>query len=114
MKSIVCITCPNGCRLTVENDGTVTGGRCKRGEIYAKAELTCPMRTLTTTVSTKFASMAVLPVRTDGEIPKAKISEAISALSHIIIDNEVHCGDVIAQDLLGLGCNVIATADLTI
>ncbi len=51
---LLCIVCPTGCRLAAvrEEDGniSVSGNRCARGKAFAVAELTCPMRTLTTTV----------------------------------------------------------------
>lgn len=112
MRQIVCITCPNGCKLCIDDNGVVTGGRCKRGEEYARAELSCPMRTLTTTVRTAFALMPALPVRTDKEIPKSRIKDAVAALAKIYVDTPVRCGGIVVQNLLELGCNIIATADL--
>ena len=46
-RELICIGCPLGCPLTVtmeENGITVTGNTCKRGEIYAKKEVTNPTR----------------------------------------------------------------------
>ena len=73
-----CIVCPNSCRLDARLEAgpegvIVRGNRCKRGEAFAQAELTNPVRTLTTTVCTVFPWAPVLPVRTDAEIPKDKI-----------------------------------------
>ncbi len=53
MKELICIVCPRGCHLTVdENNGyAVTGNSCKRGEIYGKAEVTNPVRVVTSTVA---------------------------------------------------------------
>ena len=55
MKQLVCIVCPNGCRLTVTEEGQgihVTGNRCPRGIDFATTELTHPMRTISSTVKT--------------------------------------------------------------
>ena len=40
MKELVCIVCPKGCRLSVdeENGFAVTGNSCPRGEEYGKRE----------------------------------------------------------------------------
>ena len=49
MREMTCIVCPNGCHLSVEGEGgmlRVSGNQCKRGEDFAKAELTHPMRTI--------------------------------------------------------------------
>ena len=108
---LVCIVCPKGCRMTVEN-GVVTGNTCKKGEAFAKAEATCPMRTVCSTVATSFESMPVLPVRTDGEIPKAKIGELMKLVNTIKVTNKHHRGDVVASGVGGTDVNLIATATI--
>ena len=52
MTNIICITCPKGCHLSVDenNDYAVTGNACPRGEIYGKNELKNPVRVVTSTV----------------------------------------------------------------
>ena len=52
MKELICIVCPKGCRLTVDefNGYKVTGNACQRGAAYGYKELTNPTRVLTTTV----------------------------------------------------------------
>ena len=60
---LVCIVCPRGCRIKIEN-GIVSGNGCKRGEAFAVSETTCPMRSVCSTVATTFADYPVLPVRT--------------------------------------------------
>lgn len=44
MRELICITCPKGCHLKVdeENDYKVTGNGCPRGAIYGKKECTHP------------------------------------------------------------------------
>lgn len=108
---MVCIVCPRGCRLTVEN-GSVTGNACKRGEAFAVAEMTCPKRTVCSTVATVFDSMPVLPVRTDGEIPKDKIAELMKQINAVKLDRKVHRGDVVIKGVVGTDVNVIATASI--
>ena len=50
----ICIGCPMGCPLTVQlEDGeilSITGQTCKRGEVYARNEVTNPTRIVTSTV----------------------------------------------------------------
>ena len=52
MKELICIVCPNGCHLKVdeENGYNVTGNKCERGAEYGKAELLHPVRVVTSTV----------------------------------------------------------------
>ncbi|MEA4870550.1 hypothetical protein SDC9_121168 [bioreactor metagenome] len=113
-RVIVCIVCPNGCRIHCEGteDGVrFTGQKCKRGESYAAAELTRPMRSLTTSVRTAFAEAPVVSVRTDGEVEKSMLQEISSALGQIVVTSRVKIGDVIAKNICGTGVNVICTSD---
>ncbi len=55
-RKIICVACPRGCPVTVtmEDDGTITsitGNTCKRGDEYARAEVTHPERSLTSPAS---------------------------------------------------------------
>ena len=53
MKQLVCIGCPRGCRLTIEEkDGEfiVSGNSCPRGKAFAVSEMTMPKRTICSTV----------------------------------------------------------------
>ena len=48
MRELVCIVCPKGCSMRIEEkDGsyTVSGNTCKRGAEFAISEMTRPMRT---------------------------------------------------------------------
>jgi len=112
-KEIVCIECPNGCRILAvpsESGAQFSGYRCKRGLSYAQAELTRPMRTLTTSVRTVFLDSPVVSVRTDGEIEKSRIHDVIDALGRIVITNRIRIGDVVAENVCGTGVNVICTS----
>ena len=111
---VVCIVCPNGCRIHCEPaaDGArFSGYRCKRGVAYATAELTHPMRSLTTSVKTAFADAPVLSVRTNGEIDKAKLCDVARALAGVTVERRIRIGDVVAENICGTGVNVICTSD---
>ncbi|MEG2017006.1 MAG: DUF1667 domain-containing protein [Clostridium sp.] len=115
IKEIICIGCPMGCSLKVEVTGDhilVEGNQCKRGEAFAKNEIENPTRSLTTTVRTIFEEMPLLPVRTEGEIPKDKVFQAMEVLNKVIIKDKVSCGDIILKDILHSGCNVVATSTI--
>lgn len=112
---MVCIVCPNGCRLNVENaDGeiTVAGAKCKRGEAFARTELICPTRSVTSSVRTAIADYPVVSVRTDGEIPKDKIFDLISVLSKFTLDKKVPIGTIIIRGVCGTDVNVITTTEM--
>ena len=113
-REIVCIVCPNGCRIRcAQSDGAITcaGQKCKRGVEYATAELTRPMRSLTTSVKTAFPDSPVVSVRTAGEIEKSKLLDVSRALGKVLVETRIRAGDVVAEDICGTGVNVICTSD---
>jgi CxxC motif-containing protein len=114
MKTMLCIVCPIGCRLSVEEgeNFVVNGNQCKRGLDFARAEITNPTRTLTTTVRTEFPGVPVLPVRTAGEIPKGRIKEIMNFVATITVDRALGIGETVVQDILGLGVDLIATSNI--
>jgi CxxC motif-containing protein len=115
MKQITCITCPIGCRITIDfanGEYSFSGNKCAQGLEFAKNEMTSPVRSLTTTVRTSFPQMPVLPVRTNGEVPKEKIKEIIRELSKIVISEKIGIGETVAANILGTGCDIIATSNM--
>jgi CxxC motif-containing protein len=112
---ILCIVCPNGCRLHAEKSAeayVISGNKCKRGVDFAIMEITNPTRTLTTTVRASFPGVPVLPVRTDGEIPKGKIREAMNVINAVTINRPLGIGETAVENILGLGVNVIVTSNI--
>ena len=115
MQELTCIVCPNGCTLHIEGEDTslaVSGNACKRGEAFAVSELTHPVRTICSTVRTTFPKAPVLPVRTASEIPKERIFDVMTAINGVTVTTPLHRGDVVIQNVLGLGVDIIATSDL--
>lgn len=115
MKKLTCIVCPNGCELIVNKNNdqwTVTGNLCPRGRDFAINEMTNPKRSICSTVKTIFKEAPRLPVRTDGEIPLKDIFPLMRLLSTVVIDKRVHGGEIIIENALNTGINVIATSDM--
>jgi len=113
MKKLYCITCPVGCQLTIIGSGddmVVEGNKCDRGREFAIHEMDNPSRTLTTTVRTKFPGVPVISVRTDGEIPRSKLMEAMKELSEVMVETELNCGDTVLEDVADTGVSVIITS----
>ncbi|MDD5070052.1 MAG: DUF1667 domain-containing protein, partial [Candidatus Omnitrophica bacterium] len=112
-----CIECPNGCLVTViTEDGRVKdikGNKCPKAFDYVKQEIEHPLRIFTTTIKANKLSLAVVPVRTDKPIPKSKLFEAIEAVREIRITKPVLASDVLINDFLGLGVNLIVTRSVT-
>ena len=116
-KNLTCIVCPMGCSLSVELDEnknviSVSGQTCKRGEVYAYTECTAPRRTITTTVAVRGGG--VVPVKTDGTVPKELMMECMKEINKAIAEPNALLGDVIIKDILGTGVNVIATRNVKI
>ena len=113
-KNFTCIVCPLGCSVDVEieNDQivSVTGNTCKRGEEYVKAEITNPVRTITTTVKT--VDGRVISVKTDRPVPKKMIFDCMKEINSVKIDLQFKPGDVIIENVAGSGANIVATSSL--
>ena len=115
MKELICIVCPNGCRITVDNiDGEwiIKGNLCPKGKEFAINEMINPKRSICSTVKTSYDKMPRLPVKTDGEIPKCKIFDIIEEINKININHKIHSGEIIIEDVLGTGINIVATSDM--
>ena len=113
----LCIGCPLGCRLELDEDQhggiiEVRGSSCRRGDRYAEQEHRDPRRLVTTTVALRGGLWPRLPVKTTAEIPKHLVRDACRALSAVSIDAPVRLGDVVLDNLLGTGCDVVATRDM--
>lgn len=115
MKELVCIVCPRGCTMKIEeteNGIAVSGNTCKRGETFAKSEMTNPMRTICTTVATVFPDAPVIPVRVSSDIPKDRIFDVMKEINSVTVRERISRGDKVIQNVLGLGVDVIATSDI--
>lgn len=113
MKELVCITCPKGCIMKVDNNGNViSGAGCQRGNTYAKKEITNPTRVITSTVVIEGAAIDRLPVKTDRDIPKCDIFRAMLVLDGLTVSAPIKTGDVVAAKILDSDANFVATRSL--
>ena len=116
-KELICIGCPLGCNLTVEMDGaqviSVSGNTCKRGDDYARKELTDPRRIVTSTVPVTGGNLPVVSVKTASDIPKGKIRECLMALKGVTLTAPVQIGDVIVENVADTGVDVVATKSIS-
>ncbi|MDO8602252.1 MAG: DUF1667 domain-containing protein [Candidatus Omnitrophota bacterium] len=113
MKKMTCIECPKGCRLIVDAEkgkvAGVTGNECPKGEKYAISEIENPVRILTTAVLGQGLGLKMIPVRTDKPIPRSRIFEAMREIKKVELTRPLKAGDVIVENFMGLGVNLIAT-----
>ena len=115
-RNLTCIGCPLGCAITVTMDGgnvvSITGNTCKRGDVYARKEVTNPTRIVTSTVRVSGGSIDMVSVKTKEDIPKGKIFDCVKALKTVEVAAPVHIGDVIMKDVAGTGVDVVATKNV--
>lgn len=115
-KELICIGCPMGCLMSVElEDGhvtAVTGNTCKRGDAYARKEVTNPTRIVTSTIRVRGGQHPVVSVKTSKDIPKDMIGACMKALKEIEAKAPVKIGDVIVADIAGTGADVVATKEV--
>ena len=111
MKEIICIVCPRGCHLQVDEQTLhVTGNHCERGAAYGPQELRAPTRVLTSTVRLEGGKgIRRCPVKTNAAIPKELLFEAMHALDAVELTAPVKVGQVALADLLGTGVDVVCT-----
>ena len=110
---MICIVCPKGCRIAAEpgDPPAISGNGCKRGYRFALDELTDPRRTVCTTVKTAFPEVPVLPVKVSREIPKGRVFDVMRELAGVTVTRPLGMGDVVVENVLGLGADIVATAD---
>ena len=113
-KYLTCIVCPKGCEIEVRLEGkevvSVIGNVCKRGEAYARTEFTAPMRTLTTTAPIEGGG--VVPCKTDKPVPKELLFDCMKAVNALRVPRETKTGDVLLENILGTGADLVATENV--
>ena len=112
-RELICIGCPMGCRMTVTMEqGHVTqvsGNTCRRGDAYARREVTNPTRIVTSTVRVEGGILPVVSVKTREDIPKGKIFDCVKALQELVVEAPVRIGEVLLSDVAGTGVDIVAT-----
>ena len=112
-KEVTCIMCPVGCTIQVSlKNGTVTtvaGNACQHGEIYAKQELSEPRRMVISVVPCTGGDLPTVAVKTTTPVPKAAIRAVMLALTTVTVKAPITIGDIIVENVAGLGVDVVAT-----
>lgn len=106
-----------GCAIKVTmEDGKVLkveGNTCKRGDDYARKEVTNPTRIVCSSVPVSGGYPAQVSVKTEKDVPKSKIFDVMKSLKGVSCSAPVHIGDVIVKDAAGTGVNIIATKNIS-
>lgn len=114
MKELICIVCPKGCHLKVDeqNDYQVTGNGCPRGAAYGKKELTHPMRVITSSIKIKNGTQERVSVKTSSDIPKEMIWDIMHRLNEVEVMAPVHRGDIVEHNICNSGAELVITKDV--
>ncbi|GAA2904333.1 DUF1667 domain-containing protein [Enterococcus pseudoavium] len=114
MKQFICIMCPKGCHLTVDEDHDylVSGNSCNKGVKYGQAEATNPVRVVTSTVSVKGGNARVCSVKTADAIPKDSVLKVMEEINQVKLQAPVNIGDIAIKNLLNTGVDVVVTSEI--
>jgi len=121
-KYLTCTICPVGCLLEITKKANeeydVEGNKCSRGITYAYNEIIEPVRILTTSAYTYTKQtqnsrtkepVREIAVRTNKPIPLSIMKQAAKEVRNFKIEGEVSIGDVIIENILGTGADIIVT-----
>ncbi len=114
-KTVRCIVCPTGCEIHVKNvkgELIIDGHTCNRGEEYAKDEFIAPKRILTSTMRVNNGLLPLIPVRTNQPVLKEQLNNILKEIAKKIVNAPIKMGDVLIENVLDLGVNIIASRDL--
>ena len=111
-KSFVCIVCPRGCLLTIDDEMNVTGNTCPRGEAYARSEVTNPTRIITSSVRVNNREDTLVSIKTSAPVPKGRMLEVMEEINKVSVSAPTHIGDVVIKNVLGLDVDIIITKNI--
>ena len=115
-RTFTCIVCPNGCEIDAEYEGTnvlsVTGNLCPKGKAYVTQELIDPRRTIASSVHVTGGSLPLASVRLNRPVPKERIFDVMAEIRRQTLKAPVRIGDVVIENVLGLGSDVVITKNV--
>ena len=113
IKSLVCTICPKSCFLSFDSKTkTVVGNNCPRGEKFFKEEMNSPKRVVTTTIKVECGSKERVCVKTSKPINKNLVFECINKIKKSKLSAPIKSGDVIVENVLNTGADIVATSDV--
>lgn len=116
MKEFICINCPMGCHLSVDdsdkNNVIVKGYTCERGHRYGIDEVLHPKRMVTSSIPVLNGDLPVVSIKTKEAIPKELIFPSLDLLKGLTVKAPVHIGDIIVKNVLNTGIDFVATRNV--
>ncbi len=112
-EKVTCVMCPLGCEMTVyfedEEIKKIEGYGCENGKTYAEQEVRSSKRPVMSVVRCSEGSMPTVAVVTDEPVPKDRITDVMNEIKDIVVEAPVSEGDILKEDVCGLGVNIKAT-----
>ncbi|MCD6302357.1 MAG: DUF1667 domain-containing protein [Anaerolineae bacterium] len=112
-RDLICVTCPVGCTLKVILDGDeiveVRDAGCRRGEAFARKELTDPRRMLASTVRVAGGLYPLVPVRSSEPLPKALLLPTARLLREVVLRAPVAEHQIVLKDVLDSGVSIVTS-----
>ena len=116
-STIVCIVCPVSCPVEVEwskEDGVISikNHLCRLARTHVEGEIFDPRRMLTTSIPVDGGDWPLVSVKTVPPVPKDKLLDAMDEITGVRVKAPVNVGDVLIENLLNCGSNVVATRNV--
>lgn len=112
-KEVVCGLCSERCWLLVEVKDSleVEGNRCGQGEEFVRRWLGRERVSLSALVDVEGGEWPVVPVCTEGLVERDLVGGILEELSRVTLKAPVRRGEVVLENVLGLGIDLVATRD---
>ena len=114
VREMICVACPMGCGLRVELNAAgeiagISGQSCKRGESYARAEITNPTRMFHSTIRVEGGAAPLVSVKSAKPVPKSKLIDCAIATKFVHAKAPIAIGEVLLPNVCGTGVDLVAT-----
>ena len=87
----------------------MSGNRCVKGIEFANEEVLDPQRNLATSLPIDGAVFKMVSVRLNQRVPRKMLDAVLAEIRQLHPVPPITSGDVLIQDILGTGADVIAT-----
>jgi len=115
-ETLTCNICPRGCIVTIIIENMlireINGNRCKNGFDYARKKIASHEREFTSTVLIKDAELPLLPVHSSKPLPREYLPAVIEMIQEIEVSAPVMTGQVIIENILNSGIDIIASRSI--
>ena len=112
---LTCEGCPNRCCINIEYDEEKvyknSGNMCTRGEDMAMEIVLAPKRALKTVMPAENGSTPYVMVKSSADLPKEIYHDVFDFIKASTVQAPIKFGDVLFENVLDSGIDIIAAAD---